>query len=116
MDDYFDGEDFDDDEFTDDDFNLFHEAEEENSPDEEYDLDWEDIAFLGGMSEEIAEEERGRRRLDGRIKSGNQVMMVNEWLEPENLSAFGKAKPLNRKRVDQASQGQVFIWFIEKVT
>ena len=41
---------------------------EEDSPDEEYDLDWEDIAFLGGMSEEIAEEERERRRLEWKNK------------------------------------------------
>ena len=68
MDEIFDGEEFEDDEFTNDDFDLFHEAEEEDSPDGEYDLDWEDIAFLGGMSEEIAEEERERRRLERKIK------------------------------------------------
>ena len=64
MDDFFDGEDFEDGEFTDDDFDLFHEAEKEDSPDNQYDLDWEDIAFLGGMAEEIAEEERERRRIE----------------------------------------------------
>ena len=68
MDDFFDGEDFEDHEFTDDDYDLFHETGEEDSPDEEYDLDWEDIAFLGGMSEEIAEEERERRRLERKNK------------------------------------------------
>ncbi len=47
---------------------LQDEAPDEAESDEPCVPDWEDIAFLGAMSEEIAEEKRKRRQIERESK------------------------------------------------
>jgi hypothetical protein len=66
MSDFFDeGDDFTDDESFEDDNPDPMDGDHSDYPGSEcHDLDWEDIAFLGAMAEEIAEDETRRRRLE----------------------------------------------------
>lgn len=49
------------------DYSLNEEAQDESTDDDATDIGWEDVAMIGGLAEEFAEEERERRRLEKKI-------------------------------------------------
>ncbi len=66
-----DGDDFMDDDsegdFSDDGLNAEMQEDSEQE-DDGIDIGWEDMAIIGGMAEEFAEEERERRRLEKKME------------------------------------------------
>jgi len=75
-DDFFDDGDFDceGDDFMDDDSDgefyddgLNEEAQDESTDDDATDIGWEEIAMAGSLSEEIAESEKRRRRIERKM-------------------------------------------------
>ena len=44
------------------------ETQDDSTDDDATDIDWEDMAIIGGMAEEFAEEEKERRRIEREVK------------------------------------------------